>query len=157
MCCHQKVIHSSLLLVALSVHALCGCGSVSPPKEVARVTPTLSFQETVMLLGEMTEKCWRSKVNPLKDGIVLSSYGNAQSKRFIVAGYSVNWGVGLAKEPFIVVTVTQSSGKALVAVHEGDFSVGLGGPFRLDAAAHVTAWLNGERECKEFATTLWHS
>lgn len=145
------------LFIALPAVAILGCASLSPPKEVVRLKPSTSFQETVMLLGEMTEKCWRSKVNPLKDGIVLNGFGNAQSDRFVVAAYRVNWGIGLAKEPFIVVTVTQSNGEALVSVREGDFGAGLTGAFRLEAANHVQAWLSGERQCKEFAASLWHS
>lgn len=145
------------LLIALPAVALLGC-VLSPPKEVAQIKPPISFEDTVMLLGEMTSKCWSSKVNPLKDGIIVKGYGNAQSDQFVISGFRLNWGIGLAKDPFIVVTVTQSNNReATVSVSEGDFGTGLMGAFRLDAAAHVPAWLNGERECKEFSKTLWHS
>lgn len=143
--------------LALPAVALIGCASLAPPTEVVQLKPTRSFEETVMLIGSMTNSCWSSDVNPLKDGILLRASGNVKSDQFVITGYRVTWGNGLAKNPFIIVTVTNSNGEALVSVREGYFGRGLTGIFHLNAASHIPVWLDGSRECKEFATTLWHS
>jgi hypothetical protein len=145
------------LLITLLVLPMLGCAALAPPKEVAQLKPSSSFQETVMLLKEMTNKCWTSEVNPLKDGILINGYDNSQTGQYVITGKRISWGMGLLKNPFIIVTISNSNDKALVSVQEGDFSAGLSGNYRLEAAGHVSAWLNGDRECKGFATTLWHT
>ena len=142
---------------AVALAGMVGCASISPPVEVAKLRSALPLQETVVLLNDMAYKCWSTNVNPLKDGIRIDSYAISPRGPFIVSGRRINWGIGLAKEPFIVLTIAESNSETTVSIHEGDFGKGLTGRFRLDAATHVPGWLNGDRECKPFATTLWHS
>src|SRR5687768_10151688 len=133
-----------------------GC-ALAPPAEVGKMRTSKSFSETVALLTEMTRKCWLAKVDPVTDGIVVETRGSQEGGQFVISGHRLNWGVGLVQQPFIVVAITAANNETIVTVEEGDFRrafFGLHGSYRLDAAAHIPPWLEGDLQCKRFRNTL---
>jgi hypothetical protein len=139
--------------------ALCfaGCTTLAPPKQVESLRSTKPFMEIAELLNSQTKKCWKSEVGPLKDGIRIESNLSTQQNIATINGRRVNWGVGLAAEPFIIVKISSSGSETLVDILEGDFSKGIAKSSRLEAGTHVAKWLAGDLECKPFDSTLWHS
>lgn len=133
---------------------LAACTSVSSPKPVASLRSSVPFEETVARLQVQTQKCWATDVNPVKDGILLSS--RASKDAAAIVAWRVNWGVGISKEPFIALQVTRANDAAVVEISEGEFSSSFMGKVTLEAAADVPRWLQGDLECKPFAHSLWH-
>ena len=145
------------LSTALASVLVTACGTLATPTEVVQLRSPLSYQETTTLVVAMARKCWSTDVHPLKDGIRIETHRSESGDRFAVSGWRLDSDTGLAQDPFIVVRVKSKGDGAMVSVLEGDFGKGLTGPFRLDAATHVAGWLNGDQDCKPFATTLWHT
>lgn len=133
---------------------LSGCATTPPSDARLDFTAAHSADIVVPLLLAQAQKCWQTRVGPVKTGLhVASTIG--EDGRLSLGVFHVNWARGISKEPFLVLQTRAMEKGTLVSVVERPMSCTIfHGCRQLNLTQHLGKWLDGDFACTDIGSTL---
>jgi hypothetical protein len=140
---------SPKMLSVAGVIFLCGCATIKAPEKTANINVSKPLLETAKLLDQKAHECIEKEVDPLRNGVSITSRVNS-NKFYVINIYRVTWSHGISPTPFSTIELMgNSNNETLVIISEGDFNCGNIGAecSKIGITPRVQKWLKGDLAC----------